>query len=49
MEEVFDVVLLRGGWAGGWVGYGKVEENEAVRMRCWTLWGGGWVGGWVGG
>ena len=29
---------------GGWVGE-KVEENEAIGMRCC----GGWVGGWVGG
>ena len=37
-----------GGWVGGWVGW--VEENEAVRMRCWTwgVWVGGWVGGWGG-
>ena len=25
---------------GGWV-----EENEAVGMRCWSLWTGGWVRG----
>ena len=30
-----------GGWVGEWVGW--VEEDEAVRMRCWTLWVGGWV------
>ena len=38
-----------GGWVGGWLSYyihRKVEENEAVRMRCWTLWVGGWEGGW---
>ena len=35
---------LVGGWVGGWVGR-KVEENEAVGMRCWSLWVGGWVGG----
>ena len=37
---------------GGWVGYRKIEEIEAVGMRCWKLWMvgvGGWVGGWVGG
>ena len=35
---------------GGWVGYRKVEENEAVRTRGWSLmcWVGGWVGGWGG-
>ena len=32
----------------------KGEENEAARMRCWSLWvgggdEGGWVGGWVDG
>ena len=26
----------------------KVEENEAVRMRCCELGLGGWVVGWVG-
>ena len=42
------------------MGDGKVEESEAVGMRCWKLWVGGgrgggrydwtWVvGGWVGG
>ena len=32
------------GWVGGWVGigYGKIEEEEAVRMRYCEL-GGGWV------
>ena len=30
---------------GGWVGW--IDEDEAVRMSCWTLWVGGWVGGWV--
>ena len=34
-----------GGWVGGWMGYGKVEEEQAVRMRC-CGWG---VGGPVGG
>ena len=33
---------------GGWLSYvctsRKVEENEAVGMRCWTLWVGGWGG-----
>ena len=29
---------------GGWVGDRKIEENEAVRMRCWVLGLGGWVG-----
>ena len=41
-----------GGWVGGWVGDRKVEENEAVRMRCCGFHRGGWVGGkggWVGG
>ena len=33
-----------GGWVGEWVGYGKVEENEAVEMRCCGLLGGGWLG-----
>ena len=33
---------------GGWLDelycmHGKVEENEAVRMRCWALWVGGLV------
>ena len=28
---------------GGWVGYGKVEEEEAVGMRYWEL---GVLGGW---
>ena len=33
-----------GGWVGGgWVGTKKVEENEAVLMRCWSLWVGGWM------
>ena len=28
-------------WVGiGWVD-GEIEENEAVGMRCWTLWVGG--------
>ena len=35
------------GEVGGWVGYGKVEEDGAVRMRCWKV-GVGWVGGWLG-
>ena len=26
-----------GGWVGGWVGYGKVEEDEAVRTRYCEL------------
>ena len=34
-----------GGWVGGWVGVEKVEEEEAVRMRCWGLGMGGWMGG----
>ena len=41
---------------GGWVGAREVEENEAVRMRCWMPGGlgGWWMGcreedGWVGG
>ena len=32
-----------GGRVGGWVGDRKVEEIEAVRMRCCEL--GVWVGG----
>ena len=48
-----------GGWVGGWVGW--VEEEQAVRLRCWELGVGRWVGkeeedftstsvgGWVGG
>ena len=42
----------KGRWVGGWV-----EEDETVRMRCWSavlicmrgcvLGVGGWVGGWV--
>ena len=37
---------LCGRWVGG-LGIGrKVEEIEAVRTRCWTLWVGGWMG-WV--
>ena len=31
-------------WRGGWVGYGKVEEDEAVGMRYCGLRGGGGVG-----
>ena len=31
-------------WEGGWVGYGKVEEEQAVGMGYWGLEGGGWVG-----
>ena len=31
-----------GGWVGGWVGDRKVEENEAVRMSYWNVYG--WVG-----
>ena len=33
------VGLTRGDWVGGWVGWvgEKVEEDEAVRMKCWTL------------
>ena len=34
-------------WVGGWVGrlsYGKVEEDEAVRMSYCGLLDGGWVG-----
>ena len=27
----------------------KIEEDEAVGMRCCRLGEGGWVGGWVGG
>ena len=39
-----DLAALGGGWVGGWVDDRKVEEeDEAVRMSCWT-WG-GWVGG----
>ena len=36
---------------GGWVGYRKVEEKEAVRMSYCGLgdWEGVWVGVWVGG
>ena len=30
---------------GGWVGYGNVEENEAVGMSYCGLGLGGWVGG----
>ena len=46
-----------GGWVGfvftlvsGWVGDGKIEEDEAVRMSYCELGVGGWVGevGWVG-
>ena len=37
-------LLFSSCWVGGWVGYGKVEENEAVRMRCCGLGEGGWVG-----
>ena len=38
-----------GGWVGGWADR-KVEENEAVGMRCRMKVAGvvgGWVGGWV--
>ena len=38
-----------GGWVGGSVVYRMIEEDEAVRMRCWSLWVGGWVGGGGGG
>ena len=31
-----------GGWVG-WVGYGKVEEEQAVRMSSCKLEMGGWV------
>ena len=35
------------GWVGGWVGgLGRIEENEAVRMRC-CKGGGRKVGGWM--
>ena len=42
-----------GGWVGEWLNEvlslydRKMEENEAVRTRCWMI--GVWVGGWVGG
>ena len=40
-EEGGNVVKLgllgEGGWVGGWLGSRKVEENEAVRMGCWTV------------
>ena len=32
---------------GGWVVDRKMEEIEAVGLRCWRLWVGGWVGGWA--
>ena len=35
-----------GGWVGGWIeGARKVEEIEAVRMRCCELGVGGWMDG----
>ena len=37
-----------GGWVGWWVGDGKVEEKEALRMSYCKQGVGGWVGGWVG-
>ena len=38
------VVVRRdlGRWVGGWV-VEKIEEDETVRMRCWSLWVGGWL------
>ena len=48
---IFGDAVLKGalrGWVGGCVGYGKVEEKEAVRMSYCGLGLGGWVGGWVG-
>ncbi len=27
----------------GGLGFMWIEEDEAVRMRCWTLWVGGWT------
>ena len=38
-----DGVAWVGGWVSGWV-VEEIAENEAVGMRCWTLWEGGWVG-----
>ena len=35
-----------GGWVGGWA-VGRIEEAQAVRMRCCGLWMGGWVGRWM--
>ena len=36
-----------GGWVGGWVSYAYtarlIEEEQAVRMRCYGFWVGGWV------
>ena len=33
------------GWVGGWLGiHRKVEEKEAVCMRCWMVWVGRWGG-----
>ena len=37
-----------GGWVGGWV-VERIEEDEAVGMRCCGDHMGGWVGGWEGG
>ena len=39
--------LFGGGWVGGWVDR-KVEEKQAVGMRCCGFGECGWVGGWVG-
>ena len=40
-----ETFLWVGGWVGGWLSYSrKVGEEQAVRMRCWTL-GVEWVGG----
>ena len=35
--------MRRSTWVGGWVGgwFGWVEEEQAVGMRCWTLWANG--------
>ena len=47
-----EMKVLVGGWVGGWVvGWEdrKVEEKQAVGMKCCGLGMGRWVGGWVGG
>ena len=47
LAEAKVLVVGAGRWVNGWVSW--VKEEEAVRMRCCGLLGGGWVGGWVGG
>ena len=41
--SLWGTVVGEGGWVGGWL-IEKVEEEQAVGMRCCGLRGGGWVG-----